>query len=932
MGFQFRFDPNNFLLGLAAGWGTGYLVYRSRHALGGMRRGLSQRGQEMQEFAGGRVTGRYLTQHTAYAQQDHLLGDLVELSKILVEPRFIPPKTFAEPPEDEELIQNVYRGVPHIADLPDLYAPYNIETLSIEELSLGHRAVALLGLPGSGRTTALHAIALWALDAVDFTPERDTITEQMESEERALKADERAERIKQRVLMEERARERLTQEQEQAGRPGVAAGLSPFKRMMPIYLHMANILPDAPEFGTNIDPAEPLMRALQHHIGGGRLAVSIPRAVYQLLGEGRVLLLLDGLDDLPEHEQARRLPWLRALLKLYSKNFIIVAGGVKGYGPLLRMGCMPVHLRAWSDSMSRRLIDRWAAVWPDIAFKRRAINTIDDTLLATLRRTSRGLLPYELTLKIRAVCAGVAEEHDLPGSFMRAHLTARGLTDVETLAKLAQIAAIQLDHGALNEEHLLDLALGRSIAAPPVSDAALFTAGDSDADVDALFEEAGEPEASGEPATAAEAEVSETPQASPAAADQAPARETDNRRVRRLLAAQVEFMESMVEAGYMLPLRGGRYLLRHPLLAAYFASHTLNAADEARLADRARRPTWHHAIAYAAGLINIEPAVRAYAALHPDTLYQHMLTATRWMRYGPPDVDWRPELLRYLGGLFAAPNQYPLLRERIAAALVGTRDSRVISIFERGLEHTSSDVRRLSCLALGALRVEDALSALGRRLNDDSEVSLAAALGITALGTQDAIDVAVQLLASAAEPIRQAVAESLAEDPTDGYLVLHTAITNDDMLVRRAAVWGLRRVPAPWALIWIYRAFLEDSQWYVRSAAQQAFMDLQAHEASRLLKPYPQPEDISWLRDWLSATGGEAAAMNPEEALLHMLQNASPMLREVSVQAVGQLGMADHVWHLYDALTTPEAPVRAAAHRALAEIEAQLGEPLPAPA
>lgn len=921
MGFQFRFDPNNFLLGLAAGWGTGYLVYRSRHALGGLRRGLTARSQEMRDFAGGSVTGRYLSEYTAYAQRDHLLGDVVDLSKILVEPRFVPPRPFAEPVEEEEVIQDVYRGVPHLPDLPDLYAPYNIETLSINELSLGHRAVALLGLPGSGRTTALHAIALWALDAVSFTPERDAITEQLENEERALKADERAERVKQRVLIEERARERLTQEQ--AGRQGAGPGGSPFKRLMPVYIHLANVIPDAPEFGNTVDPAEPLVRALQHHIGGGRMAASIPRAVYQLLGEGRVLLLLDGLDDLPEHEQVRRLPWLRALLELYDRNFIIVAGGVSGYGVLQRMGFLPVHLRAWSDAMSRRLIDRWAGVWPEIAFKRREINTIDDALLASLRHGARGLLPYELTLKLRTVCAGVGDLNDLQGMYTRAYLTARGLTDADTLGKLAQVAAIQIDHGPITEAHLLDLVLGRAVSAPPVSDAALFAAGDADADVDALFE-------SGDstPETTPEA----TPASSSTAPEPAETAQADNRRVRRLLAAQVAFMDSMVEAGYVQRLRGGRYLLRWPLLTAYFASHTLNATDESRLAEYASRPEWHPAIAYAAGHMNIEPAVRTYAARHPDTLYQHLLAAARWMRYAPPEGEWRGELLRYLGGLFAAPNQYPLLRERIAAALVGTRDPRVIPTFERGLDHKNADVRRLSCLALGALRDEDALASLGRRLSDQPEVALAAALGITALGTQDAVDVAVQLLANAAEPIRQIVAESLAEDPTDGYLVLHAAITNEDMMVRRAAVWGLRRIPTPWALIWIYRSFLEDAQWYVRSAAQQAYSDLQAAEVSKRLQPYPQPEDIPWLRDYLTTAGSDAATLNPEDALLHMLDHASPALREVSAQAVGQLGMAGKVWHLYDTLTRPEPDVRAAAHRALAEIEAQLGEPLPAPA
>ena len=41
--------------------------------------------------------------------------------------------------------------------------------------------------------------------------------------------------------------------------------------------------------------------------------------------------------------------------------------------------------------------------------------------------------------------------------------------------------------------------------------------------------------------------------------------------------------------------------------------------------------------------------------------------------------------------------------------------------------------------------------------------------------------------------------------PGEGHHLLHTAITSEDMMVRRASVFGLARVDTPWALTDLYR-------------------------------------------------------------------------------------------------------------------------------
>ncbi len=134
-------------------------------------------------------------------------------------------------------------------------------------------------------------------------------------------------------------------------------------------------------------------------------------------------------------------------------------------------------------------------------------------------------------------------------------------------------------------------------------------------------------------------------------------------------------------------------------------------------------------------------------------------------------------------------------------------------------------------------------------------MQLAAGMALGAIGTEDALQAMIAALTSGAEQLRQAMAEALAAMPEEGYPTLYEAVTHEDFLLRRAAIFGLRRLRTTWALVAIYRAFLEDEQWYVRSAAQQAFQELTYGRTESLTSPYPKVEEIEWLQVWAARRG-----------------------------------------------------------------------------
>jgi HEAT repeat protein len=305
----------------------------------------------------------------------------------------------------------------------------------------------------------------------------------------------------------------------------------------------------------------------------------------------------------------------------------------------------------------------------------------------------------------------------------------------------------------------------------------------------------------------------------------------------------------------------------------------------------------------------------------------------RWLAYASPDVEWRGPVLNYLGTQLVSPSQYPLIRERVAAALIDSRDKNILLVFRKAVRNMDADIRRLACLGLGAVGEADGLRDLTPLLNDQNpNVQLAAGMALGAIGTEEALQPMVIALTSGTEQIRQTMAEAFAALPEEGYPTLYEAVTDEDFMLRRAAIFGLRRIQTTWALVAIYRAFLEDEQWYVRSAAQQAFQELTYGRTTSLTTSYPKPEEIVWLKEWVATRGenlpaGDAA----NQVLLRALQEGDAPIRSLAALNLAQLGMVDTTRSLYSALRDGREEVRAAAHRALAELQVQMGRPLPSP-
>jgi HEAT repeat protein len=311
-------------------------------------------------------------------------------------------------------------------------------------------------------------------------------------------------------------------------------------------------------------------------------------------------------------------------------------------------------------------------------------------------------------------------------------------------------------------------------------------------------------------------------------------------------------------------------------------------------------------------------------------MYSDLFGLVTWLPDAPPDAIWRGEVFKRLAAALMAPDQYPAVRERAMAALIASRDRNVVFILRQALRAADPDIRRLGCIGLGALGNVETITDLSSLLGDDDRnVKLAAALALGALGTEQAIEIMLNGLFRENHEVRRAIAEALAAIPVEGHRILHDGITAQEIEIRRAAVYGLSRIRAPWALVALYHAMLEDAEWYVRTAAEEAFLAAQSPEKDGP-RAHPEADALGWLVQWAAERGqGVPAGPNARQVLIRVLQEGQPTYKVMAARTLGRLGHILALKPLYAALRDRDASVRAAAYAALSDLQLRFGQSLP---
>jgi HEAT repeat protein len=610
----------------------------------------------------------------------------------------------------------------------------------------------------------------------------------------------------------------------------------------------------------NDEPVKRLLDAAVAAVGGGSV---LTRPLRQYLDAGRAIVLVDGWDELLSQQRRRAAAWLAELIASLPGNVWLVGAGMRGYAPLTEIGFVPLTLVSWSARQIEAFARRWAENCTP-SDEEPAVTPGD--LVTELQGAARGgSTLLELALRAFVYLA----DQEVPAK--RAALFDRALSlllcqDQEEEAWVAAAYRTALGRLALQLQQESRVAVSREEIEMAI--------------------EAALPPSEERPADAA------------------------SRAFRTLTG----------ERGLLLWEGSNHYAFVHPSWQAYLAARQLIAATPATLVERLDDPHWAEVLCFYAELGDIGPLVKEWLHLADDMFHTRLCTLASWVRVAPEDAGWRDGAMAVLARAFLRPGQPVQVRQKLAESLAMTGVPGVVYLFKQALQHADSAVRAAAVFGLARIASPADLPTLEAMLKDeDPAVGRAAVRGLAYLDVDAAVRLLERTLLEGDDALRQAAAETLAQCGDQGISMLVEAIGAQDVVSRRAAVFGLARAGA---LDVLQKAAREDEQWVVRSAAAAALEELEEDikGATGVASP-PEVEQLPWLISW-AATRGEGVGMGEiaQRMLRRALSEGDTSVRLAAVQVLTRVGRPDDVDLLRSTLAASDPDLANAALAALAEI------------
>jgi HEAT repeat protein len=582
--------------------------------------------------------------------------------------------------------------------------------------------------------------------------------------------------------------------------------------------------------------------------------------VRQAAEGGRLLLLLDGWDELGVAQRPSINEWLGQLLADYPNVRVIMAGSGRGYGPLQELGFVTSGIVPWRSGAAETLGARHE-----------------------VGSHFSGHVPFTAYWR--------------PGD-----------TPFETHVRLQLVLAEKLQGAASSQFRLVELmeqALRLALPSPLADNQPAWL---SPASRD-LWQQLAYQLLLAELPAMAQAELASVMDGVLEAYGVKGELRAAHLLANTLEASPLFIRWSSGTVGFLNPL------WRDYLAACYLAQ----MGDEGQIQSQRNDPAWQNALSFYVGRVGAGTLADLVTAGESGQSEESLFQVASWMSEAPDGGEWRRQVMLGLGRLVVDGDRPTAMRQRAAIAMAQTGENGVLIFLRQLLRQPDVTMRQVALAALMRLSPEVAIDLIERAWSDgDARIRWAA---VHALGwTSDPVAERPLLAAllEPDEPIYRAAAEGLALNATEtAYEILREAAAEDALSVRRAAVYGLALLDLDWAVTLLEEIAHDDSQWIVKSTATMA---LEAVAARSEPRPWHAvvAGNQSWVIDWALSQGravpiGKAAIPVLQEAL----RTTDTKVRVAAARTLGQLMAAEATESLQMALRDPAAEVRSASYEAL---------------
>ncbi|MDP1548159.1 MAG: HEAT repeat domain-containing protein [Anaerolineales bacterium] len=618
----------------------------------------------------------------------------------------------------------------------------------------------------------------------------------------------------------------------------------------------------------------------------------IPDFVKNAFKSGHALLLVDGYDEIPQEEQRAIAEYFKALTHNYPKARIVTTGAPEYLDGLIPLGFAPLAMRTWSTRDNQKFIEQWGQLWSQTvaleAWNQTGPEQVDPLLLNSwLGSDNLNLSPLELTLKVWGTYAG-----DSLGSHV-----------LETIAThIRRIAPIDTPLAALET-----LAMQVTLGSQPIFDPRKAREWVKSFEV---AEDA--PEAEPTETSAGEAKEEAKPKKS-------------RKNERPAAAPTTGLLGKMASSGLLITYPNNKMRFVHSVFAGYLAGHALTSYNNSNYEETIlNQPDWsgkYLAMRYIAAHGDASKLVQSLLEYSRLPMHRPLLAAARWLRDAPRDAPWRGKLFGTLAVVMQTEGIPLSLRGQAMAAFVYSQDPNAAKLFRQFAASLSFELAHLAILGAGAMQDTKAVKVIEDALGAPSQsVRRAACMALVAIGTNEALETVAHTLLNGDEEIRRAAGEALANDPLEGYAMLRDGITLDDILLRRAVMYGLGRVNETWAVELLQKMQVDDDQWIVRNAATEV-LDAKLAGGSFAPNRLKPPHESPWLIEFAAKKGvGISPGTPATDILLLALKEEDVELRLAAMPYLKLTPKEGVIAQLYDAMYQDDPEVREAAYHTLWEI------------
>jgi HEAT repeat protein len=590
--------------------------------------------------------------------------------------------------------------------------------------------------------------------------------------------------------------------------------------------------------------------------------------------EGNLLLLIDNFDSMTAQDSYHFTTWIKSVKNKYPEIQMIIGVRDDFYADLLQIGFTPLAVSAWDQQQTQHYLTKWRSLWeqhidPD--------PKVDGFLLnAWINRLDALDTPFELTLKIWGLYTGNLSGHTQP--------------DILQGAVERYLAGLETGRAAIEE--LAFQALSRNKALFPLNDALTWI----DQHTIESFK-------------AVDADSAEQV---PIPLKTAPLDEK--------LTKNSQLLRELVTRGLLVEINPNQLGFSHVLIFSYLAACQASRKNMPFI--DTDRPGWlvsnQMTKILCTGFNHIEIIDQVLQA-DREPLHSPLLDIGHWLLNTSENTTWRPKLMRALASLVQSDQNPFGLRARALMAMISSNVQGIQTFLKQQISSIHAHQRMLGVLGFGLLRDTKAVEDLIGLLHDSSlDVQRAVCLSLVAIGNRVALETVADAILDDDINLRQAAAEALANHEEQGHPTLQEAATIDDAKIRRAAVHGLRRLrKLPWAMTILEKLRLEDPQWLVKDAANQA-LEVSENIADGLYKPLSPLWQIPWLIAFAGQMGiGVPPGSAAHEILLMAVKDGNTEQRIAAMHIIEQLGEVREISGLYQNIKSDIPALREAAYDTL---------------